>query len=457
MNYYERIQKSIDYIESQLNASIEIEKAAQEAYMSCSSYYRMFFALTGYAVKEYIRQRRISSAVKEIKKTNDSILDIAIRHDFESNEAFTRACKRITGYPPSAFRKHDVKYSFERVNVLDKFIDAQDNDLIEKYPDIKVLKNLEPMRVAYYCYYGREPENGAFSVISDWFRRSGMNIEKDKMRIFGFNNPNPSPGQDEYGYEVWVTIADNIEVNDSLIKTKIVEGGLYVVCGVRDLVGGDGAEISSTWKRFSQWISESKYVIADHQWLEEHLNFNDEFEHTGGMDLYMPIAPKAAITDQEKEIVNVEPMKTVAITFNGENAYDEALGYMYEFVMANGYHMNTGKRRTFCYYNHERAGKNDFWVKVHITVDDSFTTNNKKLNTEIFQGGLYAYEEVEWINNGKRWYQFIDWVKMSKKYDFDNRPFIEEFIIDGPGKLRPSSRVKHFMPIRNCPETSEFL
>lgn len=68
MNYYERIQKSIDYIESKLEDDIKIEKVAQEAFMSCSNYYRMFFALTGYAVKEYIRHRRISSAVKNIKE-----------------------------------------------------------------------------------------------------------------------------------------------------------------------------------------------------------------------------------------------------------------------------------------------------------------------------------------------------------------------------------------------------
>jgi hypothetical protein len=30
-----------------------------------------------------------------------------------------------------------------------------------------------------------------------------------------------------------------------------------------------------------------------HQWLEEHLHFNEQFEHTGGIDLYMPITLKA--------------------------------------------------------------------------------------------------------------------------------------------------------------------
>jgi hypothetical protein len=55
---------------------------------------------------------------------------------------------------------------------------------------------------------------------------------------------------------------------------------------------------------------------------------------------------------------------------------------------------------------------------------------------------------VEWHNNGKSWYQFIDWVKMSNKYDFDNRPFMEEFIIDTP-VLKPTTRVNHFMPVKN--------
>jgi AraC-like DNA-binding protein len=234
MNYYERIQRSIDYIENRLKSSIEIEKAAQEAFMSCSSYYRMFFTLTGYAVKEYIRHRRISCAVKEIKETDDSILDIALNYGFESNEAFTRAFKRITGFPPSAFRKHKLNYSFERMDIMEKYFDIQDSELLEKYPDIKVLKELKPCRVAYYCYYGREPESGAFSVISDWLKRSGLNIEKDKLRIFGFNNPGPSsPDQKEYGYEVWVTIGDDVIVNDSLVKTKTFRGGLYAVCGVK--------------------------------------------------------------------------------------------------------------------------------------------------------------------------------------------------------------------------------
>jgi DNA gyrase inhibitor GyrI len=286
--------------------------------------------------------------------------------------------------------------------------------------------------------------------MSDWLKRSGLNFAKDKLRIFGFNNPGPaSYGQTEYGYEVWVTISDPIVVNDSLVRAKTFEGGLYAVCGVKNLIGGgDGSEIQDTWQRFHKWINESKYVSADHQWLEEHLHFNDEFEHTGGMDLYMPIAPKESLSRLEKEIVFVEPMNTVTMSFSGKNAYDEAVAFLYEFVGESGNGLSQGRRRAFCYYNHERAGKKDFWCKVHILVEEDFEIKEDRLQFAVFDGGQYAYEEVEWNNNGKRWYQLIDWVKMSKKYDFDNRPFMEEFIIDSPA-LKPSTRVKHFMPVRN--------
>jgi AraC family transcriptional regulator len=118
MNYYERIQRAINYIETNLENTIDLEKVAAEAYMSNANFYRLFFALTGFAVKEYIRQRRISIATIAVTKGAENILDIALRSGFESNEAFSRAFKRITGYPPSAFRKGNLNYHFERVNLI---------------------------------------------------------------------------------------------------------------------------------------------------------------------------------------------------------------------------------------------------------------------------------------------------------------------------------------------------
>ncbi|WP_055669616.1 helix-turn-helix transcriptional regulator [Desnuesiella massiliensis] len=165
MNYYDRIQESIEYIESNLESYIDLDIVASKAYMLLSNFYRMFFALTGHSVKEYIRKRRMNLAINDITVKKSTILNIAIKYGFESGDAFSRAFRHIVGCNPSTFKKHNIKYSFERMSVLDKYYDVQDRDLLERYPDIKVLKKLEPMKVAYYRYYGKSPEYNAFKVL----------------------------------------------------------------------------------------------------------------------------------------------------------------------------------------------------------------------------------------------------------------------------------------------------
>ena len=64
MNYYERIQNSIDFIEDNLAEEITVEQCAKQAYMSVSGYYRMFLSVVGYTVKEYIRMRRLTVAIR---------------------------------------------------------------------------------------------------------------------------------------------------------------------------------------------------------------------------------------------------------------------------------------------------------------------------------------------------------------------------------------------------------
>lgn len=285
LNYYERVQKAVDFIEDHLDSPIDIEAVAQEAFMSLASLYRLFFALTGYPVKEYIRNRRLSLAVQELIDSHSTILDLALKYGFESHEAFTRAFTRIIGVTPSVFKKNPFPYTFERVNVLEKYYELQDADLLRKYPEIKVLKELKPVKVASYCHFGKNPESEAWKIMSRWLKQSGLSIEKDGLRVFGFDNPSPSPERAEYGYEIWVTLPDRVIVDDPNVKTKSFDGGLYAVMNVK----GGGEALPPAWQRFMAWLRESKYIYGDHQWLEEHLGFDPEFNHTGSIDIYLPI------------------------------------------------------------------------------------------------------------------------------------------------------------------------
>ncbi|MEN6519769.1 MAG: AraC family transcriptional regulator [Armatimonadota bacterium] len=290
MNYYERIQKAIDYIEDHLQDDIELKHVAAEACMSLSSLYRLFFSMTGYRLKEYIRARRISEAALELIGTDRRILDIALDYSFESHEAFTRTFRQLTGHTPLACRHQRAAFRIERMNIMEMYFEQQDPQLVSSYPEIKVLKELSPMRVAFYRHISNTPELDALAVIREWTAKAGLDAGQAKTRYFGFNNPNPpadfTPGVSEYGYEVWVTVDDDFNIADERIREKVVSGGKYAVMTVN---AENGKSIEESWQRFCAWLKTSPYALGSHQWLEEHLDFGDNQGHDMKLDLYMPL------------------------------------------------------------------------------------------------------------------------------------------------------------------------
>jgi DNA gyrase inhibitor GyrI len=152
--------------------------------------------------------------------------------------------------------------------------------------DVRII-NLEPLHVAWTLGFGASPEDLAFGVLMPWAKEKGLLEEKGKHRIFGFNNPNPSKGSPNYGYEVWIEVGPEVE-GEGEIEIKDFPGGLYAVtrCVVPE---GKFEVIGETWKKLVAWREDSKYKRGTHQWLEESVPLDlpdTEFV----LDLYMPIS-----------------------------------------------------------------------------------------------------------------------------------------------------------------------
>lgn len=101
MNYYQRIQKAIDYIEDNLEQAITIEMCAKKAYMSVSGFYRMFISVVGYSSKEYVRKCRLTAVYSDLLQTDEGILQISIKYEYNSADSFTRAFKKQFRILPS--------------------------------------------------------------------------------------------------------------------------------------------------------------------------------------------------------------------------------------------------------------------------------------------------------------------------------------------------------------------
>lgn len=113
MNHDACIKKSIEYIEDNLDNKIELKELSDKAFLSKYHFHRVFHSVVGEPVAEYIRKRRLKEAASELITTDNKIVDIALKYQFSSQEAFTKAFKRIYGVPPREFRTSKVMV-FER-------------------------------------------------------------------------------------------------------------------------------------------------------------------------------------------------------------------------------------------------------------------------------------------------------------------------------------------------------
>lgn len=66
---------------------------------------RKFREISGVPLREYLHQRKLAFALKELRDTEKGILEIALNYGFSSHEAFTRAFKEAYGVSPGEYRR----------------------------------------------------------------------------------------------------------------------------------------------------------------------------------------------------------------------------------------------------------------------------------------------------------------------------------------------------------------
>ena len=163
--------------------------------------------------------------------------------------------------------------------------------------DVRIVY-LPPAWVASYRTEGFNPETDVNAVIDAFVRENDLIRRKPDLRHYGFNAPNPHDASNYHGYEMWVTIPEEMNVPAPLEK-KVFSGGLYAAY----MIPFGAFEM---WDALNRWVSESeRYEYRGDwngdtmfDWLEEHINYvthvrlgNSEPEDLQ-LDLLIPIREK---------------------------------------------------------------------------------------------------------------------------------------------------------------------
>jgi len=162
-----------------------------------------------------------------------------------------------------------------------------------KMKEFKVeIVKLEPMHVASVRATSTTPERDAWEKMRSWAEPRGLLEDIDKHPVFGFNSPDPSPGQKEYGYEFWIRVEPSTQPSGD-VEIKKFQGGLYAVttCKLKEELESEFFKKEGyleSWKNIVDWVKSSKYKLGKHQCLEKaHEPGASEEELI--LDLYCPI------------------------------------------------------------------------------------------------------------------------------------------------------------------------
>ena len=142
--YVKRMLKVLIYIEENIDEDLNMEGLAKIACYSPFHFHRVFHAIVGETVHEYVKRLRIQRASGRLRYSKKPITEIALDSSYDTPSAFTKAFKQFMGMTPKNYRT-----LFTAVNIMTKQI----KELPMIKPD-KIDKNLPDLILLFARGYG---------------------------------------------------------------------------------------------------------------------------------------------------------------------------------------------------------------------------------------------------------------------------------------------------------------
>jgi len=238
MDYINTMKQALDYIEENLEEKLTLQKISKEIFISPYHFSRIFKAILGVTISEYIKMRRLSMAATLLSDTDKRIIEIAFIAGFESQESFSRAFKTFFSYTPYSFRKNKpeiVKYSKKELYLANLKIK---NLKGSAYMNYKIVERNEIKLVGIKERVYLERENTIPKLWGKFF------LEENKIK-------NKVEGS-YYG------VAFNMEIKNNLAKDITTDA----ICEFDEMIG---IEVSSfdhvNEDMFKKIINPQKYLV----------------------------------------------------------------------------------------------------------------------------------------------------------------------------------------------------
>ena len=129
------IDKAIGFIQKNPQDNLSLQSIADNAGFSLTYFDAIFRQHTGYSPVEYSRIYKLTRSALELRRTQKTVLDIALDFGYASPESFTRAFKNFYSITPSEYRE---KYAGAEVTWRDLSGKIAISHFIRSFPELAV-------------------------------------------------------------------------------------------------------------------------------------------------------------------------------------------------------------------------------------------------------------------------------------------------------------------------------
>jgi AraC family transcriptional regulator len=237
-SYRERISQVLTHIQQNLDGSLTLEELAGVACFSPFHFHRVFRGMVGEAVGEHVRRLRLERAARQLRRSENAVLEIALEAGYETHESFTRAFAETFGMPPSEFRKN-------REASLEARLPA---GVPSRASGFRV-RRLEAMRVAFIRHVGPYNEVGkAWSKLYPWAGRQGLLGPETRVAGISHDDPDITP-PDKLRYDAALIVNRPVARAGEIgvIEIPAAEYATAIHTGPYNCLSDSYAELAGKW------------------------------------------------------------------------------------------------------------------------------------------------------------------------------------------------------------------
>ena len=278
------ISEITEYIEQHIRSRLTLECIAEYSAFSKYHLHRVFRAITGTSLMEYVRARQLAHTLKELLTTDLRMIDIAMEFGFSHEQSFTRAFKKTFGITPSEYRK--TKPEIEITDKIDLNLIRFVGPGIVFGPRIVILPEFFAIGTQYQINLQNTVENRpSHEIISDFFY-------KQRRKIKNSVNPHQFLGIERYfseactycHYTPALQVSDLKQIPHGMVGDRIPTStyAIFRYIGSTRPENISPQHLEELMKYGHDWIDHSHYL-----WNEQYII--ERFDYSIARDDYCEI------------------------------------------------------------------------------------------------------------------------------------------------------------------------